>query len=301
MRDDDFPIGATLRASAQTPSTGVSFEVATIKPVDPSFHFDGTHYWAHINGAGASYWYMTLVNLVCYAYGVQSFQVTAPDWASTVKFDTDARFPEGADQKDERKMLQSLLEDRFKLTFHIESRQLDSYVLVVGKNGQKLKPSLPDPISPELAAPLNSGDNNPSNARAKPAVNNHSDGSATVNMGKRGTMMIKLDWEHWAQHFELSRVTINDFAKRLSPCLTDGEHKIIDETGIKGSYQVAYDCPLPGRRPSAAKDAADTLPADPQGNFSLIQSLDALGLKLEKRKLPMDVYLIDHVERPSEN
>ena len=100
-----FPIGATLRASAQTPSTGVSFEVATIKPVDPSFHFDGTRYWAHINAAGASYWYMTLVNLVCYAYGVQSFQVTAPDWASTVKFDADARFPKGADQKDERKML----------------------------------------------------------------------------------------------------------------------------------------------------------------------------------------------------
>jgi uncharacterized protein (TIGR03435 family) len=43
------------------------------------------------------------------------------------------------------------------------------------------------------------------------------------------------------------------------------------------------------------------LPSDPQGSYLLIQSLDALGLKLEKRKMPMDVYVVDHVERPSGN
>jgi uncharacterized protein (TIGR03435 family) len=43
------------------------------------------------------------------------------------------------------------------------------------------------------------------------------------------------------------------------------------------------------------------MPADPQGASSLTRSLDALGLKLEKRKILMNVYVIDHVERPSEN
>jgi uncharacterized protein (TIGR03435 family) len=43
------------------------------------------------------------------------------------------------------------------------------------------------------------------------------------------------------------------------------------------------------------------MPSDPDGSRTLAQSLDALGLKLEKRKVPLDIYVIDHVEKPSEN
>ena len=43
------------------------------------------------------------------------------------------------------------------------------------------------------------------------------------------------------------------------------------------------------------------LPSDPEDGSALTRSLNALGLKLEKRKAPLDVYVIDHVERPSEN
>ncbi len=78
-------------------------------------------------------------------------------------------------------------------------------------------------------------------------------------------------------------------------------HKIVDETGIKGNYQIAYDCPMRGLQGPVSTDAAGTLPSDPQGSYVLTRSLDALGLKLEKRKMPMNVYVIDHVERPSEN
>jgi len=48
-------------------------------------------------------------------------------------------------------------------------------------------------------------------------------------------------------------------------------------------------------------DASDTMPSDPQGGGVLAKSLDAMGLKLEKRKMQMDTYVIDHVEKPSEN
>jgi hypothetical protein len=58
------PIATGLRAIAQTPSTNSSFEVATIKPIDPSYRFDGKHHWVHVNPAGASYWYMTLDSLI---------------------------------------------------------------------------------------------------------------------------------------------------------------------------------------------------------------------------------------------
>ena len=94
-------------------------------------------------------------------------------------------------------------------------------------------------------------------------------------------------------------MSMEDLAGRLSNCLGKGLHNVIDETGIKGNYQVAYDCPMSFPRP-ASGTAAGT-PSDPEDSSSLTRSLDALGLKLEKRKMPMDVYVIDHVAMPTEN
>jgi uncharacterized protein (TIGR03435 family) len=297
------PIGTGFRASAQTPSTDLSFEVATVKPVimDASHRFDPKHFWAHITPAGASYWSMTPISLVEYAYDIESFQVAGPEWANHDHFDIEARFPEGADKKDERRMLQALLKDRFNLAFHIEKRELEDYVLVVGKHGEKLRPSLPDPASPKADAPLKPGDNNAGGSAAQSKITRNPDGSSTVDIGNRGTQTVKFDQELWAMHFELSKMTMEGLAQRLRNCLGGEDHKIVDETGIKGTYQLAWDCPNPGPRPRTGGDAAAALPSDPQDGSVLTRSLDALGLKLEKRKMLQDVYVIDHVERPSEN
>jgi len=296
-------IGTDFRASAQTPSAEVSFEVATVKPVlmDASHPFDPSHFWAHVSPAGASYWSMTLDSLVAYAYDVESFQVSGPEWANHDRFDIEARFPEGADKKDERRMLQALLINRFKLAFHVEKRELEGYVLVVGKHGEKLRPSVPDTVSAETDATLKPGDNNVGQGAAQSKITKNHDGSSTVDMGKRGTQTIKFDQERWATHFERSKMTMEELAGSLRNCLGRGVHKVVDETGIKGTYQLAWDCPSPTARPAVDKDAAGILPSDPQDGSALTQSLDALGLKLEKRKMLQDFYVIDHVERPSEN
>jgi uncharacterized protein (TIGR03435 family) len=296
------PIGTGLRASAQTPSADPSFEVATVKAVDPSLPFTPNHFWAHVYQGRASYWSMTLASLISYAYGVESYQVTGPEWTNTDRFDIEAKFPEGADKKDARRMLQALLKDRFTLSFQIDQRQLEGYVLVVGKHGAKLRPSASDPASPATGAPLKPGDNNIGDGPAKSEITRNPDGSRTVDLGKRGTQTLKFDPENSSWHYERSKITMDELTQRLSTCLGSGVHKVVDETGIKGTYQVAYDCPLPTAQDSSAgTDAAGTLPSDPQGRASLTQSLDALGLKLEKRKVPQDVYVIDHVQRPSEN
>ena len=296
------PIGTGVRASAQAPSTDLSFEVATVKPVDPSYRFDGKRFWAHVNPAGASYWYMTPINLIEYAYGVESFQVAGPEWASHEHFDIEARFPEGADKKDDRRMLQALLKDRFKLAFHIEKRELEGYVLVVGKHGEKLRVSLPDPASPATDAPLKPGEDNVGGGPVQPKITKNPDGSSTVDMGKRGTQTLKVDHELGAMHFQRSKMTLEELAGSLSSCLgTGGLHKVVDETGIKGTYQLAWDCPLPTGRLTAGTDAAGTVASDPQDGSSLTRSLNALGLKLEKRETLQDVYVIDHIDRPSDN
>ena len=296
-------VGTELRASAQTPSNDLSFEVATVKPVtmDASHPFNARHFGAHVTPAGASYGSMTVGNLVDYAYGVESFQVTGPEWITAERFDIEARFPEGADKKDDRKMLQGLLRDRFKLAFHVDKRELEGYVLVVGKHGERLKPSLPDPATPETNATLKSGDNNVEEPPARSKMSTTQDGASKIVLGKKGTFSVKIDQEHWANHFELSKMTMEELAERLSTCLGSGMHKVVDETGIKGNYQVAYDCPLPVPRPPGRDATGTLLPSDPQDGSLLIRSLEALGLQLEKRKMPMDVYVIDHVHRPSEN
>ena len=295
------PMGTGLRASAQTASTEPSFEVATVKPVDPSYRFDGKRFWAHVNPAGASYWYMSPVNLIEYAYDVESFQVTGPEWATHDHFDIEARFPEGAEKKDDRRMLQALLKDRFKLAFHIEKRELEVHVLVVAKHGEKLTPSLPDPASAEAGAPSKPADSNAEEGTAKPGITRNSDGSSSIDMGKRGTQTLKFDQETWAMHYQRSRISMEELAQRLSNCLGSGVHKVVDETGIKGTYQIAWDCPSATPRVIKGADGAVTLSSDPQDGSSLTRSLDALGLKLETRKMLQDVYVIDHVERPSEN
>ena len=128
------------------------------------------------------------------------------------------------------------------------------------------------------------------------------DGTITVDMGERGTQTCKFDMNSWSWHYVRNKMSMRELSQTLVSCLgnVDGNN-VEDKTGLKGDFQVALDCPAAGPHPSFHKDASDMLPSDPQGGISLAKSLDAMGLKLEKRKVPLDIYVIDHVEKPSEN
>lgn len=288
---------AGVAARAQTVPINLSFEVATVKPVlvDASHPFTGKRFWAHIYPDRATYWTMTPVMLLGYVYSVPSYQVTGPDWASNEHFDIEGTFPEGARKKDEKGMLLSLLSDRFKLAFHVEEKQLDGYVLLVGKHGERLKPSLPDP------APLPKADSNSEAGPVKSSITKNADGSNTVDLGKRGTITSWFDPDITAIHNVHSKMTMNDLVSALSSGLGGVQQKIADETGLKGNYQIAYDCPLGRAQSMSGADSGGSLSSEMLGSVVLNRSLDAMGLKLEKRKLPQKIYVIDHVERPSEN
>ena len=84
---------------------------------------------------------MPLHRLIAAAYGVSPFQVSGPDWLQTERFDIVATYPPGTKREDRPLMLRTLLEDRFKLGVHRESKEMAGYTLVVAKSGFKLKPS----------------------------------------------------------------------------------------------------------------------------------------------------------------
>jgi uncharacterized protein (TIGR03435 family) len=83
---------------------------------------------------------VTLKRLIERAYGVKPFQVAGPDWMENVRFDIAAKYPPDTQNDDRNLMLRSLLEERFHLGVHRESKLLPGYALVVAKSGFKLKP-----------------------------------------------------------------------------------------------------------------------------------------------------------------
>src|ERR1700684_1709087 len=103
---------------------------------------------------------VTLQNLIQESYGVGDPQISgAPDWVSSEKYDIEARVDGSAvdelqklssDQPnlEQRRMLQALLADRFKLTLHRETKVLPAYALVIAENGPKLQESKPGETYP---------------------------------------------------------------------------------------------------------------------------------------------------------
>jgi uncharacterized protein (TIGR03435 family) len=75
------------------------------------------------------------------AFDVKSYQLTVPDWTDSERFDITAKIPQGTTKEQFGVVLQNLLVDRFKLAYHRDKKELPAYVLVVGKNGSKLKVS----------------------------------------------------------------------------------------------------------------------------------------------------------------
>src|SRR6202140_5184108 len=121
-----------------------SFEVATIKPSKP----DDQRKAFLVTGRRFQTINVSLNEMISFAYGVHSKQVIgAPAWAGTAKFVVDAQpAGEGAPSgKQWKGMLQKLIVERFKLTFHRDKNELSVYVLSVAKAGQKLTKNEGDP------------------------------------------------------------------------------------------------------------------------------------------------------------
>jgi uncharacterized protein (TIGR03435 family) len=121
-----------------------SFEVATIKPSKP----DENRKFLTVQGRKMVEVNYSLKDLIGFAYGLHSTQIAGlPAWAENDRYDITGQpdgegMPSGAQLK---RMLQKLLVDRYKLTFHHDQKQLSVYVLSVAKSGPKLTKSAHDP------------------------------------------------------------------------------------------------------------------------------------------------------------
>jgi uncharacterized protein (TIGR03435 family) len=146
-----------LVASGQAVAPKPEFEVASVRPAEPPpagqrFVFSGS-----TGGPGTrdpnryTCRNCPLTELVVQAFGLRRFQIRAEDWMNTSRYDVTAKVPDGATKDQFKMMLQRLLAERFKLATHHESREMDAYELVIGKNGPKFKESAKESVEDRAA------------------------------------------------------------------------------------------------------------------------------------------------------
>ena len=133
-----FVAVATVAFAAQNGAP--AFEVASVKRNDSaSWNSSSRNLGSRYTATN-----VTVVQLLRNAFGIQEFQIAGgPSWVAIDRFDIDATIPQGSKPGEWQPMLQTLLAERFKLTFHREQRQAPIYSLVVAKNGHKLTPGDP--------------------------------------------------------------------------------------------------------------------------------------------------------------
>ena len=117
------------------------FAVASVKPSGQTLGRDRAPSRLTFGPEGIQGRNVTLKGLILQAYEVLPHQVAAgPEWLDLNEYDIDARSEGRATPKELRIMLQTLLKERFHLTFHRETKQMSVYALVVAKGGPKLHP-----------------------------------------------------------------------------------------------------------------------------------------------------------------
>jgi uncharacterized protein (TIGR03435 family) len=325
------PPPASAVASPTTPASqpaaaNLTFDVATIRPsapLDPvklQADMKAGHmpaFGPHVDASRATYNYMSLKDLICVAYTVKPYQITGPDWLAVQRFDIAAKLPDGATKDDAPAMLQALLKDRFNLVAHTETQEHSVLALVVGKAGPKLKDAPPaTPIDPD--APLKPGEIKMDTADGPARMTRAADGTTTINMGAKGTYVVRMDGQSQMMHMDASTITMSGFADMLTG-LTQmggtGGQQIVDMTDLKGNYQVSVDVSLADviafqRAQNAGANAApgapdaSASPADPSGSSgdTVAQSVQKLGLKLEPRKTKVSQLIVDHADKsPTDN
>jgi uncharacterized protein (TIGR03435 family) len=138
-------------------------------------------------------------------------------------------------------------------------------------------------------------------------------------MGAKGKMTVRVDAQAGTMHMESSMVTMSGFADMLTK-LTQmgggGGRPVVDMTDLKGSYEVGIDFSIAdlmamvqaqgidvgGAAAGTAGAAGANTAATPGGGTSITDAVQALGLKLESRKAPLEQLIIDHIEKtPTEN
>ncbi len=267
-------------AFAQKPDRP-TFEVASIKPCEGN---TGGRSGAVLPSPGRlNLNCPTVAQLIRQAYvyfangrfGSPSLQISGgPPWINTTRYTINAK----ADSNPRLEimngpMLQTLLEDRFRLTIHRETREVPVYALEVAKSGIKLRP-----VAQGSCVPLEMDEALTPRAPGQ----RHPDFCGTGVINRKGA---KVTLQEHA-------MTLDEFSDRLRLV---SDRPIVNKTATAGMFDFHLEF--------VSDEAATgiTPPDDASGPLMFTAIQEQLGLKLEPTRGPGEFLVIDHVEKPDAN
>jgi uncharacterized protein (TIGR03435 family) len=271
--------------SAQTTPT---FEVASVRP--SADQVSQASVGVHIDGSQVRIVGLPLKLYVGMAYGLKPQQIAGPDWLGQPRFDLAAKIPDGASLLQLPQMFQALLADRFQMKSHRETKEFSVFALTVTKDGFKLQPSPSTPEAPSDKAP----------AVTVTAGGNASGSGADLGRGSSFSLA-----NNRVEIHKMTMLQIAELLTRLS------DRPVIDATGIAGAYDLSLEMTpedfmgvqIRGGLnngaiiPAQALRLLDNAALDPFTN-----ALQKSGLSLESRKAPLEVLVIDSIQKaPTEN
>jgi uncharacterized protein (TIGR03435 family) len=268
----------------QTPPTCTGFEVASVKPAPPLDASKTVAFGRQIDGAQIHFTQTSLRDMIRIAWAVKDYQIEAPAWLASARFDVRAKVPGMCTQKQVPAMLQSLLANQFALKLHRASKDLPVYGVVVRSDGLKMRksPQQPDDPPPNLPEEVK-----------------------LAGGGGRGAIVDYGGGSYFAlPHYriEARKLTMNRLASIFA---TMTNRPVIDHTGLSQSYDFDLDLPendynvlttqaaismgavLSEKDLQELAGASDPLP----------KVARSLGLDLKPGKGPVEVFIVDDVRK----
>lgn len=267
-----------------------SFDVVSIKPNRTNQGIPVVLFQpgGRVIAANVSVWQVMLV-----AYGLESVQLlNVPDWATTERYAIEARTRDDVPSATVRLMLRSMLADRFAVAAHAERRELPTFALKMARSDKRLGPKLRT-SGPECAPVRAPEGVPPPPPPPPPPVGN----AAPIRVilphdepqRRRCGAMLTPGW------MSARNITMEELTRLITQVM---RRPVVDETGLAGEFDLdvlfqpeGLGGALVGPPPPAVSDAP-----------ALTTALqDDLGLRLESRTGPVDVVVVDRIERPTEN
>jgi uncharacterized protein (TIGR03435 family) len=282
------PIVLSAQIVAPTPDTP-TFEAASVRPAADTGRTGGRGTPGRFNGFNLS-----VRRLIRQAYDIHDAQIVGgPDWIESQGFDINATT--GDKPPDQmRFMMQALLRDRFKLTFHTEKRELPIYALVVARSDGRLGSGLRK-IADGECPPPGARRGTPPAGGPPAAPPSPFDPNAQAPCGS-----IVFGPGRLLAH----GVPIDMLARSIGglPAITAFNRIVVNETKLDGQYDFDFkwtnEFAARGGPPPAGPPSTPA-PGDEPTLVTALQ--EQLGLKLDARRATVDVLVVDSAEKPTEN
>jgi uncharacterized protein (TIGR03435 family) len=201
-----------------------------------------------------------------------------PAWLDSERYDLAAKAAGPAPAADMMgPMLQTLLEERLQLKVHTEPRETAVYELTLPSGKPKFQEVKPDSCTPiDFTTPL------------KPDNATKYCGGGSQRLTGSGTTVA-----------EWTAITMDELAGRMLPAVVD--RLVVNRTGLTGRYDIHLEFARSSRPGELLNGEAVPAQSSESTGPSIFTAIQSLGLKLAPAKAPLDVMIIDRVERPSQN